>query len=184
MKTSAYSVSVETFIPVLQTLASLLDKGAQHAAAKKFEMSVLLNARLAPDMFPLYRQVQIACDQAKNSTALLLGEQVLRVEHPAESLEELKARIARTIDYLQSVREDAFAAAEERDIVLPLINNLVLDMKGGHFVRAWALPQFYFHIVTAYNILRHNGVELGKRDFMSHIGSSIHPAQPADAPKS
>ena len=135
--------------------------------------AVLVNARLAPDMFPLVRQVQIACDHAKNSTARLIGQEPPVFEDNEQTLDELKARIARTIDYLRSARETAFEGAEDRDIKIPLPNNLALEMNGLQFLRDWALPHFYFHVVTAYDILRHNGVEIGKRDYLSHVAGHI-----------
>ena len=176
MKISVYTIAIETFVPMLRSLSQVLDKGAQHASAKKFDSAVLVNARLAPDMFPLVKQVQIACDQAKNSTARLMGQEPPPFEDNEQTLDELKARIARTIDYLQSARATAFEGADDRDIKLPLPNNLVLEMKGVQFLRDWALPHFYFHVVTAFDILRHNGVDIGKRDYLSHVGGAIRQA--------
>ena len=173
MKISVYNIGVETFVPMLRTLSELLDKGAQYASARNFDSAVLVNARLAPDMFPLVRQVQVACDQAKDSTARLIGQEPPRFEDKEQSLDELKARIARTIDYLQSVRATAFEGAEDRDIKIAFPNNLTLEMKGLQFLKDWALPHFYFHVVTAYDILRHNGVDIGKRDYLSHVASHI-----------
>ena len=111
MKISVYNIGVETFVPMLRTLSELLDKGARYASARNFDSAVLVNARLAPDMFPLVRQVQIACDQAKDSTARLIGQEPPRFEDKEQTLDELKARIAGTIDYLQSVRATAFEGA-------------------------------------------------------------------------
>ncbi len=162
-----YSMSVETFVPRLRALAQILDKAARHASAKKFDPSVLVNARLAPDMYPLVKQVQIACDFAKNSTARLAGQDPPRFEDNEQTLEELKARIAKTLDYLQSVRAGALEGSEDRDVKVPLPNGASLDFKGLAFLKDSALPNFYFHLVTAYDILRHNGVEIGKRDFLS-----------------
>jgi len=139
MKISMYSMSVETFLPMLATLSSVLNKGLKHAAEKKFEPSVLVNARLAPDMLPLSRQIQIACDMAKNGSSRLAGQEAPRFEDNETTIEELLARIARTID---------------------------LEMKGLPFLRTWALPNFYFHVVMTYAILRHNGIEIGKRDYL------------------
>lgn len=173
MTSSLYASSVEAFLPMLRTLSTLLDKGAQHASAKGFDPAVLANARLAPDMFPLVRQVQIACDQAKNATARLMGQEPPPFTDDEQTLDDLKSRIARTIDFLEKARPAAFEGAGERDISMPLRNELVLEMKGFQFLRDWALPQFYFHVVTAYDILRHNGVEIGKRDFLGHAASSI-----------
>jgi len=169
MRISVHTMSVESFVPMLNGLARILDKAAQHASAKKFDPAVLVQARLAPDMFPLAKQVQIACDFAKNSTARLIGTDPPRFEDKEQTLDELKARVARTLDYLQSVRADAFEGAEDRDIKIPLPNNQTLEFKGLAFLRAWALPNFYFHLVTAYDILRHNGVDIGKRDYLNSV---------------
>ncbi len=169
MRISMYTMSVETFVPLLQSLAQLIDKGAQHAAARKFDPAVLAQARLAPDMYPLTRQVQITCDVAKNSTARLIGSEPPRFEDTEQTLDQLKARIARTLDYLQGVRAEAFEGSEDRDIRIPLPNGQTLEFKGLAFLRSWALPNFYFHLVTTYDLLRHNGVELGKRDYLSHL---------------
>ncbi len=166
MKISMYAMSVEAFTPTLRAFAKILDKAGQHASAKKFDPSVLVNARLAPDMYPFSKQVQIACDFAKNSTGRLIGQDPPRFEDNERTLEELKARIAKTLDYLQSVRAGAFEGSEDRDVKLPLPNGGSLEFKGLSYLRDFALTNFYFHIVTAYDILRHNGVEIGKRDYM------------------
>jgi hypothetical protein len=160
-----YTMSVETFIPLLRSLSKQLDKAAQHAGSKKFDAAVLVNARLAPDMFPLVKQVQIACDFAKNSSARLTGQEPPRFEDNEQTLDELKARIARTLDYLQGLRANAFDGAETRDVKVT-VPNASFEMKGLAFLKDWALPNFYFHLVAAYAILRHNGVEVGKRDFL------------------
>jgi hypothetical protein len=166
MKISMYAMSVEVFLPALRSLAKILDKATQHANAKKFDPEVLVNARLAPDMFSLARQVQLAGDFAKNSTARLMGQDWPRFEDNEKTMEELKSRVARTIDYLQGVRASAFEGSEDRDIKIPL-RDTTLEMKGLPYLQNFALPNFYFHVVTAYDILRHNGVEIGKRDFLN-----------------
>jgi hypothetical protein len=168
---------METFVPMLQALSEILDKAAQHASTKKFDPAVFVNARLAPDMFPLAKQVQVACDQAKNSTARLIGQEPPVFEDNEQTLDQLKTRIATTVDYLRSARASAFEGAEDRDIRIPLPDNLVLEMKGVQFLTGWAFPHFYFHVVTAYDILRHNGVEIGKRDYLSQAISAIRPAK-------
>jgi uncharacterized protein len=173
MKISVYTIAIETFVPMLASLSKVLDQGAQHASARNFDSAVLVNARLAPDMFPLVKQVQIACDHAKNTAARLMGQEPPRFEDNEQTLDQLKARIAKTIDYLQSAPAAAFEGAEDRDIKLPLPNNARLQMTGLQFLRDWALPHFYFHVVTAFDILRHNGVNIGKRDYLSHIGGAI-----------
>lgn len=165
MKISMYSMSVETFLPMLATLSTLLDKGLKHAAEKKFDPGVLVNARLAPDMLPLSRQIQIACDMAKNGSSRLAGQEAPRFEDNESTIEELRTRIARTIDHLKSIPASAIDGSEDRDIKIPM-HERTLEMKGLPFLRTWALPNFYFHLVATYAILRHNGVEIGKRDFL------------------
>ena len=173
MKISLYAIAIETFVAMLRSLSQILEKTAQHASARNFDSAVLVNARLAPDMFPLVKQVQVACDQAKNSTARLMGKEPPHFEDNEQTLEELRARIARTIDYLQSAPASAFEGAEDRELKIPLADNLALEMNGLQFLRDWALPNFYFHLVTAYDILRHNGVNIGKRDYLSRIAGAI-----------
>ncbi len=168
MKLSVPAVSVEIFTHSLTSLSALLEKGAAHAAARKFDPGVLVNARLAPDMFPLLKQVQIACDIAKNSTARLAGMEPPRFEDNEKTLEELRSRIARTIDYIRSVPASAFEGGEQRDIKVPA-GERTLEFKGLAFIQRWAIPNVYFHVTTAYNILRHNGVDIGKRDFLGGL---------------
>ncbi len=177
MKISVYTMAVETFAPLLRSLSDILDKGARHVSAKSLDSIVMVDARLAPDMYTLAQQVQLACDHAKDSTARLMGQEPPRFENNEQTLDELKARIAKTIDYVQKARAIGFEGAEGRDIKIPLpSNDMVFEMNGLQFLRDWALPHFYFHVVTAYDILRHNGVNIGKQDYMSHVGSYIRPA--------
>ncbi len=174
METSIYSFAPETFVPMLRSLSNILDKGAEHARARKSDPAALVNARLAPDMYTLVQQVQIACDQAKDAAARLTGQDAPQFENNEKTIEELKARIAKTIDYVQSVRAAAFEGAEDRKIIIPIPeNNMEFEMNGIQFLRDWALPHFYFHVVTAYDILRHNGVDIGKRDYLSQVGGYI-----------
>jgi hypothetical protein len=155
---------------MLRALSEILGKGAQYAITKNFDSAVLVNARLVPDMYPLVKQVQLACDHAKDSTARLMGQEPPRFEDNEQSLDQLKARIATTIDYLGRAPAAAFEGAEDREIKIPIPNNGAIEMNGFQFLRDWALPHFYFHVVTAYDILRHSGVELGKRDYLSRVG--------------
>lgn len=165
MKISMFTMSVETLVTNLEMLAKLLDKGLAHATAKKFEPAILVNARLAPDMFPLSRQVQIACDIAKSGAARLAGQEPPRFEDKETTVEELRQRIDRTVQYLRSIPERAFEGSEERDIKIPM-RERTLEMKGLPYLKDWVLTNFYFHVVATYLILRHNGVELGKGDFL------------------
>ena len=168
MKISVHALSVEVFHASLGNLAQILEKGASFAAARKIDPAVLVGARLAPDMFPLSRQVQIACDIAKNSVARLAAQEPPRFEDTEKTFEELRARIARTQDYLRSVPVSAFEGSEDRDIRVPA-GERTLEFKGLDFLQRWAIPNVFFHVTTAYNILRHNGVEIGKRDFLGAV---------------
>jgi hypothetical protein len=165
MKVSMQAMSVEVFVNALGNLSWILEKGANNAAQRKFDPGVLLAARLAPDMLPLTRQVQIACDLAKNSVARLAGQEPPRFEDIETSIEQLRTRIARTIDFIQSVPASALEGSETRDIKLPA-GERTLEFKGLDFLQRWAIPNVFFHVTTAYNILRHNGVDVGKRDFI------------------
>jgi uncharacterized protein len=165
MKISMHALSVELFVNALGNLSWVLEKGAASAAQRKFDPAVLLAARLAPDMLPLTRQVQIAADLAKNSVARLAAQEPPRFEDTESSIEQLRARLARTVDYLEGVLPSALEGAETRDIKVPA-GERTLEFKGLDFLQRWAIPNVFFHVTTAYNILRHNGVELGKRDFL------------------
>jgi hypothetical protein len=165
MKISVPALSVDIFIPVLSNLSAILEKSTALATAKKFDSSVLVASRLAPDMLPLARQVQIACDTAKKGAARLAGLEAPPFEDNEKTIEELRTRIAKTIDYLKTIPASAFEGAEERDIKVPA-GERTLDFKGLGYLQRWILPNLFFHVTTAYNILRHNGVEIGKRDFL------------------
>jgi len=150
---------------MLGNLSNFLDKAAAYAEAKKFDAAVLLNARLAPDMFTLTRQVQIACDMIKGAAARLSGTEIPKYEDNETTIAELKARIAKTLTFVNGVDAAKFAGSEDRDIVLQARAG-ELRFKGLNYLRDYALPNMYFHITTTYAILRHNGVELGKPDFI------------------
>jgi len=167
LKISMHAASVELFVPMLANLAAILDKAATHAEAKKFDASVLVHDRLYPDMLAFNRQIQLACDFAKNSTARLAGTEAPKFADDERTIPELKDRIQRTIDYLQGIGAAALEGSEDRDIKIPL-RTRTLEMKGLPFLQKWALPNFYFHATTAYAILRHNGVEIGKSDFLGN----------------
>ena len=166
-------LALGTFTPLLRTLSGLLDKGDAHMRAKGATFDELAAGRLAPDMFTLAQQVQFACDLAIDGVALLTGRPSPPVAASDPSLNGLKDRIARTIGILDGVAASAFEGAQDRTISKPLQGDLVLEMKGLAFLRDWSLPNFYFHLVTAYDILRHYGVDIGKRDYLVHIGPSI-----------
>lgn len=165
MKISMHAMSVGQFVPMLGNLAAILDKGVASATTRKFEPAVLASDRLAPDMLPFTRQIQLSCDFAKNSAARLAGQEAPKFEDNETTFPELKARIDKTLAYLKTIPASAIDGMEDRDIKIP-IRDWTLEMKGLQFVQRWALPNFYFHVVTAYNILRHNGVDIGKMDFL------------------
>ncbi|HSE11839.1 MAG TPA: DUF1993 family protein [Rudaea sp.] len=168
MQISMYEILVPTANRMLGNLSNLLDKGAAFAEAKKFDAAVLLNARLAPDMFVLTRQVQIACDMVKGAAARLSGTEIPKFEDTETTIAELKARIARTLAFVNSVDAAKFAGSEDRDIVL-LVRGTERRLKGLNYLRDYVLPNMYFHVTTTYAILRHNGVELGKPDFIGAL---------------
>jgi hypothetical protein len=165
MSLSMYHASVPVFVRSLGNLRNLLDKGAASAEARKFDPSVLVNARLAPDMFPLSRQVQIAADFAKGTCARLAGVEVPKYEDTESSLAELQGRIDKTLAFIQSLPQEAIDGSEARDITLP-IRGTPTSFKGQPYLLHFALPNFYFHMSIAYALLRHNGVDVGKMDFI------------------
>jgi hypothetical protein len=165
MTISMYQASAPRFANALKNLSAILDKAQAHAEAKKIEPAVLLQSRLYPDMFPLLRQIQIASDSAKGPVARLAGVEVPKYEDTEETIADLKARLAKTIDFVSSIKPAQIDGSEEKDIHLKLGTREV-DWKGMQYLLGFALPNFYFHVVTAYDILRHNGVEIGKRDFI------------------
>jgi hypothetical protein len=165
MNITMYQASVPQFVRMLDNLDSILAKTEAHALAKKTDPAVYLAARLYPDMFPLLKQVQIACDHAKGAVARLAAVPVPKYEDGEQSFEELRTRIGKTRAFIQSVDSEQFAGAEEREISLT-IGGHDMNFKGLPYLLGFALPNFYFHLVTAYDILRHNGVELGKRDYI------------------
>jgi hypothetical protein len=153
----------------LNALSGVLDKGAAFAAAKKIDPSVLLTWRLAPDMFALTRQVQVATDLAKNGVARLAGVEPPRFEDNETTIEQLKARIAKAIAFIKTVDPKQIDAAGEREITFPLGPTIKGQMKGDDYLNHFVLPNVYFHCTAAYVILRHCGVEIGKADFLGAI---------------
>ena len=165
MSISMYQVSVPVFVRALTNLRSILEKGAAHAEARKFKPEVLLNDRLAPDMHPLTRQVQIATDQVKGCAARLAGVEVPKFEDNEASFEDLYARIDKTLAFVKSLKPEQIDGSENKDISLPTPRG-PLEFKGQPYLLFFVHPNLYFHCTTAYAILRHNGVELGKMDFI------------------
>ena len=168
MSISMYSSSVPVFVRLLGNLGQWLDKAEAHAAAKKFETSVFLAARLAPDMLPFTSQIQIACDGAKLAVARLTGVEAPKFEDNETSFAELRERVRKTLDYIQSVPAAEFDGADEKDVTIPRRAGPI-TLKGEIFLKHFALPNFYFHLTTTYALLRHNGVELGKSDFLGAL---------------
>jgi hypothetical protein len=162
-----YDITVPQFMKMLHNLSKILDKGASYAEAKKFDADILVHARLAPDQFPLLRQVQIACDTAKLCAARLTATEAPVHDDSEKTLADLKKRITSTLQYLESVRPEQFKGAEERKISQPRWEGKYL--LGTEFALQHALPNIYFHITTAYAILRHNGVEVGKKDYLGEM---------------
>ncbi|MDB5975616.1 MAG: hypothetical protein JWR07_2376 [Nevskia sp.] len=165
MSISMYQVSVPVFVRALTNLRIILEKGAAHAEAKKFKPEVLLNDRLAPDMLPLTRQVQIVTDQVKGCTARLAGVEVPKYDDTEATFEELYARIDKTLAFVNGFKAEQIDGSEAKDITLPSQRG-PMEFKGQPYVLFFVHPNMYFHCTTAYAILRHNGVELGKMDFI------------------
>ena len=167
MTISMYQASAPRLVNTLKNLSAILDKAQAHAEAKKIQPSVLLNCRLYPDMFPMKRQVQVACDTAKGAVARLAGVEVPKHEDTEETFAELKARIEKTIAFVETIKAAQIDGGEDNNIHLKLGSREV-DWKGMQYLLGYALPNFYFHVVTAYDILRHNGVEVAKRDYIGN----------------
>jgi len=165
MTISMYQASTPRFANLLRNLSVLLDKAEAHCAAKKIDPAALTTYRLFPDMFPLARQVQIACDSAKGAVARLAGVEIPKHEDTEQTFAELKQRIAKTIDFLESVPASKVDGTEEKEVVLQMRSG-ERRFKGMQYLLGHAYPNFYFHVTTAYNILRRNGVEIGKADFI------------------
>ncbi len=166
MQISMYRTAYTTATRALRNLDAILDKAAASAEARKIDPAVLLQSRLYPDMFPLLRQVQIASDFCKGPMARLSGMENPRHEDTETTFAELKARLAKTLEFVKSVPESAFDGAEDRDLKIPAGPDRTLEFKGVDYLLGFAIPNLNFHAVTAYAILRHNGVELGKADYI------------------
>lgn len=170
MTISMYEASIPTFIHSLGALKAILQKSAEYAQARKFDSLVLVNSRLFPDMLPLARQVQIASDAAKSAAARLSGTEPPKFEDIETTIPELIARVDKTVDYLKGFKATQIDGSEDRNIVIKVAGN-EMTFTGLVYLRHWALPNFFFHVTTAYALLRHNGVEIGKADFLGRIGS-------------
>jgi hypothetical protein len=165
MPLSMYSASVPAFVQTLTGLSAILDKAAAHCAAKKIDPAALTTARLYPDMFMFVKQVQLTCDFAKNAIGRLTGE-APKFPDDETTFDELKARIAKTVDYLKGVKAAEVDASADKDVTFPIGPQQTMTLPGAQYLVFVVTPNFYFHAATAYDILRHNGVEIGKRDFL------------------
>jgi hypothetical protein len=169
MPFTLHSTVVRTFVPMLQTLAGLLDAGAAYARAKNFDVAVMMNWRLAPDMYPLYRHAQLACDHASHQSARLARCKTVRFDDSTQSLDDLKDRIAKCIAFVESLPAAAFAGIEDETITVSYANGKDVVMPGDAFLQEMTLPNFYFHVTVVYSILRLIGVPLEKGDFLLSV---------------
>jgi hypothetical protein len=164
---NAYDLTVSQLIKMLKNVDNWLEAAIKHAETKKFDVNSLMKARLAPDQFSFDRQLQTACDSAKFVAGRLTGKEWPAHPDTETTFDQLRSRIAAVVTYLETFKPEDFAGAEDRKIALPWMEGKW--MRGDEYVVQFALPNFYFHTVTAYAILRHNGVELGKRDFLGGV---------------
>lgn len=167
MTISMYQTLMPSIVRSLNNLMAILEKGAAHAEARKIDPSILINSRLYPDMLPLARQVQIASDIARRGAARLAGLEAPQMEDTETSFPELIVRLQKTIAYLETLTPEQIDGSEEKSISLP-VGKETINFEGLSYLLYFILPNVYFHVTTAYNILRHCGVELGKRDFLGN----------------
>jgi hypothetical protein len=163
---SFYDATVPVFLQTLDALSGLLGKAEAYCRARNIAPEVLLGARLYPDMLPLSKQVQLACDFAAKGCARLTHHEVPSVPDTETSFDQLKQRIARTIDYVKTFKPAQFEGADAKNVTFPMGPNNSMTLNGQQFVNRFLFPNFYFHAATAHGILRHNGVEIGKKDFL------------------
>jgi len=168
MSISMYQAFIPGAVRALENCMEILNKVAAHAEARKIDPSVFINARLAPDMFPLSRQIQIASDTVKGGVARLAGEEPPKYEDNETTFPELIARLRKTADYLKSFKPAQIDGSEDRPIVIKMRSG-ELNFSGQNYLTGFVLPNLYFHITTTYAIARHNGVDLGKKDFLGKM---------------
>ncbi len=168
MTINLYQASVPVFVQQLQAMKGVLAKAEAYATAKKIQPEVLLNARLFPDMLPFVRQVQIASDFAKGGTARLAGREVPKWEDTEKTFAELQARLDKAIEFVSAVPAEEIIGQEAREVSLP-VGGQTMNFVAQPYLLGFVLPNFFFHASTAYAILRHNGVEIGKRDFIGQL---------------
>ena len=163
---SFYDATVPAYLQILGSLSGLLTKAEAHCKAKNIQPDILLGSRLYPDMLPLSKQIQLATDFATRGCARVTQSEVPATPDTETTFEELRRRLARTIDYVKSFKPAQFEGADARDVTFPMGPDKTMTLKGQQFISNFSLPQFYFHAAIAHGLLRHNGVEVGKRDFM------------------
>ena len=168
MSISLYDVSIPVFTLSLNNLSAILDKAESHGEAKKVDPKVIPQTRLIVDMLPLSAQIQIACDTAKGAAARLAGVEAPKHEDTEATLPELKARVAKTLDFIKTIKPEQLQGAETREVVLQFPQT-TLKFNGLNYLTNFALPNFFFHVTMAYALLRKNGIDLGKRDFLGPI---------------
>jgi hypothetical protein len=168
MSISMHSASVPTFVRMFNNMLTWLDKAEAHAQARKFDPAVFLAARFAPDMLPFARQIQIASDSCKFGVARLAGVEAPKFEDNESSFADLRERIRKTLDFIQSVPAAQINGTETKDIVVPRRDGSI-TLKGEFYLKHFVMPNFYFHVTTTYALLRHWGVDLGKRDYLGPL---------------
>ena len=168
MSITMHTASVPVFVRMLGNLNTWLDKAEAHAQAKKFDASVYLGTRLAPDMLPFTKQIQIACDGVKFGVARLAGVEAPKFDDTESSIAELRERVRATIEFIKSVPASKIDGTEDKDVTIPRRDG-PMTLKGEFYLKHYVLPNFYFHLTTAYALLRHNGVEIGKSDYLGAL---------------
>jgi hypothetical protein len=163
---SFYDAAVPAYLQILGSLSGLIAKAEAHCKAKNIQPEVLLSARLFPDMLPFSKQIQLACDFAAKGCARLTHSEVPSTPDTEKTFDELRQRLAKTIDYVKTFKPAQFEGADSRDVTFPTGPDKTTTLKGQQFLTAFSFPNFYFHAAIAHGILRHNGVQIGKRDFL------------------
>jgi hypothetical protein len=163
---SFYDAAVPAYLQILGSLSGLIAKAEAHCKAKNIQPEVLLSARLFPDMLPFSKQIQLACDFAAKGCARLTHSEVPSTLDTEKTFDELRQRLAKTIDYVKTFKPAQFEGADSRDVTFPTGPDKTTTLKGQQFLTAFSFPNFYFHAAIAHGILRHNGVQIGKRDFL------------------
>jgi len=169
MSLSMHAASVPVFARMSKNMLGWLDKAEAHAKARKFDVDNFVGMRLAPDMLPFARQIQIASDAAKGAVARLAGEDPPKWADDEATIAELRTRIRKTIDYVESIPAHRLEGADKREIVMPIGPDRTMRMSGEAFLESFSIPNFFFHVTMVYALLRHGGVELGKGDFLGSL---------------